>query len=36
MAVLSVFDENGAKLGQAGDEPLPEDVYNVNQSRTAR
>jgi hypothetical protein len=35
MAVISVFDPKGAKLGQAGDEPLAEDVYNVNQSRTA-
>jgi hypothetical protein len=35
MAVLSVFDAKGAKLGRAGDEPLAEDVYNVNQSRTA-
>lgn len=35
MAVLSVFDAKGVKLGQAGDEPLAEDVYNVNQSRTA-
>jgi hypothetical protein len=35
MAVLSVYDAKGAKLGRAGDEPLAEDVYNVNQSRTA-
>jgi hypothetical protein len=35
MAVISVFDAKGTKLGQAGDEPLAEDVYNVNQSRTA-
>jgi hypothetical protein len=35
MAVIGVFDEKGAKLGQAGDEPLAEDVYNVNSSRTA-
>jgi hypothetical protein len=35
MAVISVFDAKGVKLGQAGDEPLAEDVYNVNQSRTA-
>ena len=35
MAVLTVFDEKGVKLGKAGDEPLAEDVYNVNQSRTA-
>ncbi len=35
MAVVSVFDEKGVKLGHVGDEPLLEDVYNVNQSRTA-
>jgi hypothetical protein len=35
MAVISVFDAKGVKLGQAGDEPLAEDVYNLNQSRTA-
>lgn len=35
MAVISVFDAKGVKLAQAGDEPLAEDVYNVNQSRTA-
>ena len=35
MAVISAFDEKGAKLGRAGDEPLSEDLYNVNQSRTA-
>jgi len=35
MAVVAVYDEQGKKLGQAGDEPLAEDVYNVNQSRTA-
>jgi hypothetical protein len=35
MAVISVFDAKGAKLAQAGDEPLAEDVYNLNQSRTA-
>ena len=35
MAVIDVFDSKGAKLGQAGDEPLAEDVYNVNTSRTA-
>ena len=34
MAVISVFDPKGVKLAQAGDEPLAEDVYNVNQSRT--
>lgn len=35
MAVVAVYDANGAKLGQAGDEPLSDDLYNVNQSRTA-
>ena len=35
MAVISVFDAKGVKLSQAGDEPLADDVYNVNQSRTA-
>ncbi len=35
MAVIAVFDGKGKKLGQAGDEPMAEDVYNVNQSRTA-
>lgn len=35
MAVISVLDGKGAKLGEAGDEPLNEDLYNVNQSRTA-
>lgn len=35
MAVITAFDEQGKKLGRAGDEPLSEDPYNVNQSRTA-
>ena len=35
MAVVSVYDAQGVKLGRAGDEPLAEDVYNVNSSRTA-
>lgn len=35
MAVITVTDEKGAKLARAGDEPLPEDFFNVNQSRTA-
>jgi hypothetical protein len=35
MAVVSIFDAKGVKLAQAGDEPLAEDVYNVNSSRTA-
>ena len=35
MAVITVFDEKGNKLGRSGDEPLAEDLYNVNQSRTA-
>jgi hypothetical protein len=35
MAVITVFDEKGNILGRSGDEPLADDVYNVNQSRTA-
>jgi len=35
MAVLAVYDANGKLLRRAGDEPLAEDAYNVNQSRTA-
>jgi hypothetical protein len=35
MAVITAFDEKGKKLGRSGDEPLAEDVYNVNTSRTA-
>lgn len=35
MAVLTVRDEKGNVLGRSGDEPLAEDLYNVNQSRTA-
>ncbi len=35
MAVLTAFDEKGNRLGRSGDEPLAEDVYNVNTSRTA-
>ncbi|MBV8820082.1 MAG: hypothetical protein JO022_17085, partial [Acidobacteriaceae bacterium] len=35
MAVVTVLDEHGKQLGRSGDEPLAEDVYNVNQSRTA-
>jgi hypothetical protein len=35
MAVITVFDEKGKMLGRSGDEPLADDVYNVNQSRTA-
>jgi hypothetical protein len=35
MAVLTAYDEKGNKLGRSGDEPLAEDFYNVNQSRTA-
>jgi hypothetical protein len=34
-AVIAVYDAKGVKLQQAGDEPLAEDVFNVNQSRTA-
>jgi hypothetical protein len=35
MAVITVRDEKGTVLGRSGDEPLAEDLYNVNQSRTA-
>jgi hypothetical protein len=35
MAVITVRDENGNVLGRSGDEPLAEDLFNVNQSRTA-
>ena len=35
MAVITVRDEQGAVLGRSGDEPLAEDLFNVNQSRTA-
>jgi hypothetical protein len=35
MAVITVLDEKGKMLARAGDEPLADDVYNVNQSRTA-
>ena len=35
MAVITVRDENGKVLGRSGDEPLAEDFFNVNQSRTA-
>src|SRR5258708_28268086 len=35
MAVITVLDEKGKVLGRAGDGPLAEDLYNVNQSRTA-
>jgi hypothetical protein len=35
MAVMTVRDEKGNVLGRSGDEPLAEDLYNVNQSRTA-
>lgn len=35
MAVITVFDDKGTKLATSGEEPLAEDVYNVNQSRTA-
>jgi hypothetical protein len=35
MAVVTVRDEKGTVLGRSGDEPLAEDYYNVNQSRTA-
>lgn len=35
MAVITAYDEKGTKLARAGDEPMAEDVYNVNQSATA-
>ena len=35
MAVITALDEKGKVLGRSGDEPLADDVYNVNQSRTA-
>jgi hypothetical protein len=35
MAVITVLDEKGTMLARSGDEPLADDVYNVNQSRTA-
>jgi hypothetical protein len=35
MAVITVRDAKGTVLGRSGDEPLAEDLYNVNQSRTA-
>jgi len=35
MAVITVRDEKGNVLGRSGDEPLAEDLYNVNQSRSA-
>ena len=35
MAVVTVRDEKGDVLGRSGDEPLAEDLFNVNQSRTA-
>ena len=35
MAVITVRDEKGDVLGRSGDEPLAEDLFNVNQSRTA-
>src|SRR5262249_11399243 len=35
MSVITVRDEKGTVLGRSGDEPLAEDLFNVNQSRTA-
>ncbi len=35
MSVLTVRDEKGGVLGRSGDEPLADDLFNVNQSRTA-
>jgi hypothetical protein len=35
MAVVDVTDDKGNLLAHAGDEPLPEDFFNVNTSKTA-
>jgi hypothetical protein len=35
MAVITARNEKGDVLGRSGDEPLAEDLFNVNQSRTA-
>lgn len=35
MAVITAFDAKGKQLGRSGDEALAEDLFNVNQSRTA-
>jgi hypothetical protein len=35
MAVITARDEQGNLLARSGDEPLAEDLFNVNQSRTA-
>src|SRR5207244_4643909 len=35
MAAITARDAKGAALGRSGDEPLAEDLYNVNQSRPA-
>ncbi|MCC6585820.1 MAG: hypothetical protein IT168_03800 [Bryobacterales bacterium] len=35
MGVITVTDEKGKQIARTGDEPLAEDFYNVNQSRTA-
>ena len=35
MAVLEVTGPDGKRLARSGDQPLPDDFYNVNQSRTA-
>ncbi len=35
MAVITVRNEKGDVLARSGDEPLAEDLFNVNQSRTA-
>lgn len=35
MAVLTVTDEKGKRIVRAGDEPLPEELYSVTNSKTA-
>lgn len=35
MGVITVSDDKGKQIARSGDEPLAEDFYNVNQSRTA-
>lgn len=35
MAVVTVTDEQGNRLARSGDEPLPEELYSVTNSKTA-
>jgi hypothetical protein len=35
MAIVEVTDEKGKRLGRSGDEPLPEDFYQVGGTKTA-